>query len=254
MNLFYLKKWYIKHQLNKLIAFEKKTFSTADGMTVVSGMEKEYLNSFCQQSNIQVVDNGVDLQYFTPSKNTPKPNSLVFVGSMNWRPNQDAVSYFVTEIFPAIKKQIPELTVHFVGKEPTKQLLRYNEIEGIHVVGGVPDVRPYIEDASLYIVPLRIGGGTRLKILEAFAMSKPVVSTSIGAEGLHVTDHEDILIADSPQQFVQAIKTALTNKPLSDSLAEKGRTLVEHRYSWDSIANTLEQFLINLRSNKLNNH
>ena len=247
-----IKKWYIKIQLNKLITFEKETFSSVDGITVVSEMEKEYLTSFCRQDNIKVVDNGVDLGYFVPSLDQPIANNLVFVGSMNWRPNQDAVNYFVKDIFPSIKKLIPNLTINFVGKEPPKDILRYNEIEGIHVTGGVPDVRPYIQNASAYIVPLRIGGGTRLKILEALAMRKPIVSTSIGAEGLHVSHNENILLADSPQQFVESIQMILTNEQMRESMADKGQRLVEQQYSWDSIAHDLELFLKSINSNKSN--
>jgi len=245
-----LKKWYIKHQLDKLTAFEQQIFSTADGIIVVSDLEKEYVLSFCRQNNVQVIENGVDLQYFSPSADQPVANSLVFVGSMNWRPNQDAVNYFVSEIFPIIKKKIPDLTVNLVGKEPPKQLLRLNKREGINVVGGVPDVRPYVNSAEIYIVPLRIGGGTRLKILEALAMAKPVVATSIGAEGLQLADRENILLADTPQQFATMIQQALTDKSLSKSLAANGRKLVRQRYCWDSIVTTMERFLIGICSGK----
>lgn len=246
-----LKKSYIKHQLEKLTSFEKETFADTDGVTVVSQMEKEYLSDFCGQKNIQVVDNGVDLEYFSPSTETPQKNNLVFVGSMNWRPNQDAVTYFVNDIYPILKKEIPDITVNFVGKEPPKQLLKYNELDGINITGGVPDVRPYVNKASAYIVPLRIGGGTRLKILEALSMKKQVISTSVGAEGLHVTDHKDILLADDPESFANRIKEALTNQALSNILADNGRFLVEQRYSWDSIAATLEQFLLSVRGKKV---
>lgn len=237
------KKWYIARQVAKLEKFEKTVFGTCDGITAVSQSDASEIADICPQARVQVVDNGVDLEYFKREPHAVDEDSLVFVGTMDWRPNQDAVTYFVKEIFPLIREKKPSAHAVFVGRKPPEFIRDYNNIEGINVTGSVDDVRPYVHGSAIFIVPLRIGGGTRLKILDAMAMQKPIVSTVVGAEGLEVTDGENILLADTAQGFADRVTGLLNDGELQSRLARNGRALVEARYGWDSLAVKLDGFL-----------
>jgi glycosyltransferase involved in cell wall biosynthesis len=178
-----------------------------------------------------------------PSPDEHQGDSLVFVGAMHWRPNQDAIQYFVDEILPLVRDRRPDVSIAVVGQEPPAHIQKLDSLPGVHIVGRVDDVRPYVDAATVYVVPLRIGGGTRLKILEALAMGKAVVSTSVGAEGLDVVDGEHILIADSADEFADRIERLLADPSLRGKLGRAGRALVTERYRWDSLARKLESFL-----------
>jgi len=238
-----IKKWYIKKQWIKLSIFERDSFHWVDGATAVSEIDADEIHSFNHKLMVKAVDNGVDLEYFTPAKDEPNPQRVVFVGTMDWRPNQDATLYFVENIFPLLKKKAPAVEVFFVGRNAPEQLTALNKIDGITVTGSGEDVRPYIDEASVYIVPLRIGGGTRLKILDAMAMKKAIVSTTVGAEGLEVTDGENIILADTPEDFANKICTIMEDGELRHRLGENGRKLVEEKYGWDSIGRKLDDFI-----------
>ena len=238
-----LRKWYIGKQYVKVQRFEQEALNWVDGFTAVSSVEVSQLSSQAPSALSEVIDNGVDLNYFIPSNQSASGKELVFTGSMDWRPNQDAALYFVEEIYPLLRQRDPEITATFVGRNPPERIERLNEIDGIAITGTVDDVRPYIDRAALYIVPLRIGGGSRLKILEALAMKKAVLSTTVGAEGLDVCHGEDIIIADSAEPFAEKILMLLSDREFAIRLGENGRRLVEKSYGWDSLAEKLDQFL-----------
>ncbi len=243
-----LKKWYIRKQTEKLVRFEKDAFHWVDGTIAVSADEGQEISEINPLLSVEVVENGVDLEYFRSGKQEDERLQLAFVGAMNWRPNQDAAVYFAEEIFPLIRKQVPEASAVFVGGAPPTQVKRLGDIAGITVTGRVDDVRPYVHQSAMVIVPLRIGGGTRLKILEAMAMGKAVVSTSIGAEGLEVTDGVNIMLADTPSDFADRVKQLSLNKPLRKQLGEAGRKLVEESYGWDLLAEKQASFMEDLVS------
>ncbi len=246
----FLKKQYIKEQWRKLLAFEKTSFEKADGVTAVSKIEAEEISSISGNKQVAVIENGVDLAYFVPQGKTGEKLNLVFTGSMDWRPNQDATTFFVESIFPLLRKHFPHITATFVGRNPTEEITVFGEIDGITITGTVDDVRPYIAEGSIYIVPLRIGGGSRLKILEALAMKKPIVSTTVGAEGLQTEDRKHLLLAETPQDFLDAIIELTKNQTLADSLGENGRKLVEEKYGWDAISEKFYSFLCEVRETK----
>ena len=188
-----------------------------------------------------VVPNGVDEQYFAPLKGDIKPGSMVFTGSMDWRPNQDGVKYFIEEIFPIIRREIPAATFTVVGRKPPQWLVDLgNNTEGIIITGTVDDVRPYIAESSLYVVPLRVGGGSRLKILEALSMQKPVLSTTVGAEGLDVRDGVHLLLRDKPQDLAATAIEMLSAPQRFAHLGVSGRDLIIKHYTWDAIAKVME--------------
>jgi polysaccharide biosynthesis protein PslH len=246
-----LRKWYIGRQMVKVASFEHRVFSSVEGAVAVSENEASGIRSINTGLPVQVVENGVDLDYFVPSPDEQQVESLVFVGAMHWRPNQDAVQYFVDEILPLVRNHRPEVSIAIVGQSPPPHLQKLDTLPGVHIVGRVEDVRPYVDAASVYVVPLRIGGGTRLKILEALAMSKAVISTSVGAEGLDVIDGVHIMIADTAPAFAERIERLLDDAALRKKLGEEGRKLVGERYRWDTLAGKLEKYLADVISRKV---
>ena len=163
---------------------------------------------------------------------------------MDWLPNEDAVFYFVEAILPQIQRRIPDATLRVVGRRPSSRLMALaGRNDHVEVTGGVEDIRAYVRDASVYVVPLRIGGGTRLKIFEAMAMGKAVVATSVGAEGLPVEHGKDIILTDDPAEFAEAVSALLANPAAREKLGKAARSLVEEKYSWASAAARLEMVL-----------
>ena len=238
-----LRKFYISIQHRKVREFEQTCFKWADGATAVCQSEADTLGSFGIDYPVEVVDNGVDTVYFSPQQADIDPDTLVFTGSMDWRPNQDAALYFVNEIFPLLKLKRPGVKAVFVGRKPPKQITALGEVSGITITGTVDDVRSYIARAAIYIVPLRIGGGSRLKILEALAMEKPVVSTSHGAHGLDVEDGKHLVIADGAQEFAEAVLTSLDDSQLRSRIAADGRAQVLTHYNWERLGAKLRNYL-----------
>jgi glycosyltransferase involved in cell wall biosynthesis len=165
-----------------------------------------------------------------------KTERLIFVASMDSEANHDGAIYFVREIFSLVKAPRPSATVVFVGRNPRKELLDLHDAKGIIVTGKVADVFAYYNEAALAVVPLRSGGGTRLKILEAMAAGVPVVSTGIGCEGLNLRDGEHLLIADTPRRFTDCIIRLLDDESFRGEMIRKARALVENEYDWALIA------------------
>ena len=183
-----------------------------------------------------VVPNGVDTSYFrTISHRDETEGRIVFFGNMSYEPNIDGIRYFYRDIFPSVKRVMPAASLKIVGKAPAFSVQERHNGHDIVVTGTVNDVRPYLEESAVAVVPLRIGGGTRLKILEAMAMGKAVVSTSVGCEGLAVTHGENILISDDPREFAQACVDVLRNPTLRGRLGAAARRLVCERYDWEQI-------------------
>lgn len=237
------KKWYIGRQVGKVSLFERHVFGWVDGATAVSVQEAEMIKSVAPDLDIEIVDNGVDLDFFSDDGNDGDTDELVFTGSMDWRPNQDAILYFVDEIFPRLRELYPDIKATIVGRNPPSFIRELERTEGITITGTVDDVRPFMRRAAIYIVPLRIGGGSRLKILEAFAMKKAVVSSRVGAEGLNAAEQEELLLADEPEEFVAAVTRFREDQALRQKLGNAGRALVEKQYGWDVLAERLNQFL-----------
>jgi glycosyltransferase involved in cell wall biosynthesis len=165
---------------------------------------------------------------------------------MDWLPNEDGMLYFVREILPRIRTQEPETTLSIIGRAPTPAVTRLADEHGIEVTGRVDDVRPHVAAGSVYVVPLRIGGGTRLKIFEAMSMGKAVVSTTIGAEGLPVTSGRDVLIADDPARFAQAVVHLIRDGDTRHRIEQEARRLVLERYDWAAVAQDFEAALAGL--------
>ncbi|KUO43067.1 MAG: hypothetical protein APU95_00825 [Hadesarchaea archaeon YNP_N21] len=223
-------------EARKLRRYERRKIPIYQGCVTCSEADAEWVRRDAPHLPVQVVPNGVDLDFFQPS-GLPRatPPILLFVGTLYYYPNIDAVNYFFSEIYPRIRLARSDVRVQIVGLNPPVSIQRLGDLPGVEVIGGVPDVRPYYEQASVFIVPLRLGGGTRLKIVEAMAMGLPVVSTSVGAEGLSVHPGEDILIADDPQAFAEGVLRLLSDPALWHRIAAGGRRLAQ-AYDWRTVA------------------
>jgi glycosyltransferase involved in cell wall biosynthesis len=181
--------------------------------------------------NIDYVELGVNINEYKKVSIKKEPKSIMFTGTMNWLPNVDAVEFFHDEIFPILKGY----TFYAIGKNPIKTLYRFKSDHFI-ITGTVPDIKPYLFKGMVYVVPLRVGGGTRIKIFEAMAAQIPIVSTTIGAEGLPVTDGENILLRDDPVEFGNAILELSNNDHLHKKISNSAYKLVKENYSWEQIA------------------
>jgi len=224
--------------------FERRFTALADHVLTVSDADRNEFLKHLPADKVSTIPTGVDPYYFRPQTNASLEHSLVFTGSMNWKPNEDAVFYFAASILPLIRKLVPNVTLRVVGRSPSRKLVSLQEGDSaIQLTGTVEDIRPYVHDSSVYVVPLRIGGGTRIKIFEAMAMGVPVVSTTIGAEGLPVEHRRNILLADNPEKFAAHVVELLTQPVLRERIAREARSLVESRYSWAAAAEVLERVL-----------
>jgi glycosyltransferase involved in cell wall biosynthesis len=214
----------------------------ADLTVAVSEDDRARLASGAGEADIVSIPTGVDTDYFSPG-GTEQPARLVFSGSMDWYPNEDAMLHFVGEILPRVKQRVPDVSLTIVGRNPSERIRALGQQPGIDVTGTVADVRPHIREGSLYVVPLRVGGGTRLKIFEALAMGKPVLSTTVGAEGLGAVPGRHLDIADGPGVFADRVVALLGDPGQRASLGAEGRALVESQYSWAQVTRTFENFL-----------
>jgi len=225
----------------KLRAREADACRDADLTIAVSEDDRRRLEELAPGIRAASIPTGVDTNYFRPDGRPERANRMVFSGSMDWHPNEDAVIYFADAILPRIRAEIPDATLTVVGRNPTPRLREAAARAGIDVTGTVEDVRPSIGEGSVYVVPLRAGGGTRLKIFEALAMAKPVVSTTVGAEGLALEDGRHFIAADDPDSFADSVIGLLRNPGRRRALGHAGRELVETYYSWPTIAREFEE-------------
>jgi glycosyltransferase involved in cell wall biosynthesis len=232
----------------KMEAAETKYLRLADRVLTVSETDRDTFTPFLPGKTITVIPTGVDIEYFQPMSLQESPKSLVFTGSMDWLPNEDGILYFVDEVLPLLKLRYPEVSLNAVGRNPSRKLQALADKEqALRLTGWVGDIRPHLARSAICIVPLRIGGGTRLKIFEAMAMGKATVSTSVGAEGLPVQNGTNILLADTPTDFADAISRLFDDIPLRQRLGEAARTLVSENYSWRKIAESFSNSLADVK-------
>ncbi|MCL4500159.1 MAG: glycosyltransferase family 4 protein [Chloroflexi bacterium] len=228
----------VRHMLTwlKTKQYVSRQLSAFRACTVVSERERIILRRAAPAvGSVEVVPNCIDFGRYAGKQSEAEPNSLIFTGSPTYSANYDAVSFFLDDILPIVKKECPQVRLKVTGKYEGVDLAPGFGGDGVELLGYVPDVRPLIAGSQVSIVPLRQGGGTRLKILEAMALGTPVVSTSKGAEGLDVTHGENILIADRPSDFAGCVLELLSDSDLRAKLGENGRELVRAKYNWESV-------------------
>lgn len=228
---------YMRHQARLMEREERRWIGKCALNIVVSEGDELELHRVAPGAKSLVVPNGVDIEAFRPAAG--RNEGLVFVGELTWFPNRDALDYFCSRILPRVHAAHRDVPVRWVGRASEELRREYRNRAGVELTGYVADVRPYVRDAACYVVPLRVGGGTRLKILDAWAMGKAVVSTSVGCEGLAARDGGNILIRDDPNAFAEAVCSVLENPSLQRSLAEEGRRTVERHYGWDHIGESM---------------
>lgn len=245
-------RWLYRMQHKRMMRFEEDALMRFDGILTVSQADRDTfarLYPTVAKKPMWVIRTGVDTRYFVPSTNEPTEPRLVFTGSMDWLPNEDAMTYFCHDILPLVREQEPHVSLSIVGRMPTPAV-RALANERIDVTGTVDDVRPYMNNAAVYVVPLRIGGGTRLKIFEAMSMGKAVVTTTIGAEGLPVTSGTHTLVVDEPRTFADAIVSLLRDTSRRQALERAARSLVMEHYDWSAVADELDAALTLLARQK----
>ena len=231
------KKAFFYSQWQKMYRYERDACRAFNAVIAVSQADRDVMRDEFGVNEVYSVATGVDTEYFRPLGNRPEPYNLVFTGSMDWMPNEDAIIFFTEKILPRITRHIPDIALTVVGRNPSRRLKAIAESNSrIKVTGRVDDVRPFIDAASAYVVPLRVGGGTRLKIYEAMAMGKPVLSTTVGAEGLPVADGKELLIADEPGDFAEAAIRLLSDARLANRIGQQARTTVCANHGWEHVA------------------
>jgi glycosyltransferase involved in cell wall biosynthesis len=236
-----LKRAYLWSQARKLERLEREMCAAFDVNLAVSHVDAEILRSRCPSAHFHIVENGTDTDYFHPSDAEPEPNTLVFAGSLDWYPNISGLRSFVRNIWPVLKERCPGVRLYLAGRSPGAGVVELAESDpAIHLVADPADIRPWIWKASVFICPIIDGGGTRLKILDALAMGKAVVTTTIGREGLLVEPGESILVADTPEEFAQETLRAMREPTLRDRLGAEGRAMVERCYAWEVVGRHLE--------------
>ncbi len=224
-------------QWKKMLRYEQQACQRFTGIVTVSEVDKKILEEkFCAR-NVFAIPTGIDAKYFSPREEKVEENGLVFTGSMDWLPNEDAILFFARDILGRIKEQIPTIKLTVVGRNPSRRLLKELEkYPEITIVGWVSDVRLFISRHALYIIPLRIGGGTRIKVYEAMAMGKTMVSTRIGVEGLPVIDGQHLILADDSRSFVEAVVELLRNAEKRKRMEVAARDFVRQNFSWGKVA------------------
>jgi glycosyltransferase involved in cell wall biosynthesis len=235
---------FCKAQYQGMLRYEGEVCRAAKKVIAVSSADAREMKSLYGASRIAAVPTGVDLDYFTPPRRIQPVRDLVFLGAMDWRPNIDGLRWFLDNVLPLIRARRPDCSLAIVGRRPTEEVRRAGENDKrIHVTGTVDDVRPYLWESAVSIVPLRIAGGTRLKIYEAMAAKIPVVSTTVGAEGLDIRGGENIAIADSAQDFAHACLELLADGDARRRMARNAWETIAACYSWEVVSSRFEKLL-----------
>jgi len=239
-----LRRAYLKLQADRMEAYEREVCRTVKRVIAVSETDARLMREMFGIDDVPIAATGVDTEYFEPRGPADPAFDLVFVGSMDWLPNTDGIKFFAGNILPLIRRRFPQCTLGIVGRTPDPDIVALAQADSkIIVTGTVPDVRQYLWTSKLSIVPLRIGGGTRLKIYESMAAACPVVSTTVGAEGLSVAHPQHIRLADTPEQFAAECIRLLESDDERRNLAATAYRLVRERFSWDIMAREFEAIL-----------
>jgi glycosyltransferase involved in cell wall biosynthesis len=238
-----LKKRYFGSQAQRMFDYEREVCRAVERVVAVSQGDAETMRREFGVDRVDWAPTGVDTNFFAPPPAPPEPVAdLVFLGSMDWMPNIDGVAWFADEILPKIRARRPQTTVAIVGRSPGAVIQSFGrDLPNFTVTGTVPDVRPYLWGSKVSIVPLRVGGGTRLKIYESMAAGVAVASTTIGAEGLEIDPPANIRIGDTPETFAQACLDLLEDNDARRRVAAAGLELVRSRFSWDKVVDRFEQ-------------
>lgn len=226
----------------KIKNYECEMYSKFNKCLLASPVDKKFMEKSCAALPIEAIPNGVDLDYFKPRIAEEESPSLVFTGFMDYAPNEDAMIHFCSKILPLVEKTYPQIKCYIVGKNVSNKLKEaVANKKNVVFTGFVKDIRTFIDKATVFICPLRMGTGIKNKVLEAMAMGKPVVSSSIGAEGIDVVPGKDIMIADKPEEFAKQVVELLKDKNKRLELGMNARRLVENKHNWSSLGKAIDK-------------
>jgi len=233
---------YARCQMRATFDAEGRAVRRVDLLLANSDRDCQIFKRSLHAEHVEIIPNGVDINEFSPSRTFGEPATILFTGLMSYYPNQQAIRWFLDEVFPLIQRRVPEAKLVVAGARPPARLIARRS-SSVEITGTVRDMRPYFERARLVVAPLKIGGGTRVKILEAQAMARPVVSTTLGAEGLNVRNGHSILIADEPADFADQVVYLLSDDEFAVRVGVQGREHVVSHYDWSQIGDQLEKIL-----------
>lgn len=235
-----LKRRYMRGQWRRMARFEQECGRHYDAVVAVSELDKALFERDYGWNHVHAIGTAVDEEFFSPGLAPEDPGRVLFLGSMDWMPNQDGVRWFVREVWPAVRSACPAAAFHVVGRNPPAEVRGLASAAGVTVVGGVPDVRPHLAAAAVVVVPLLVGGGTRLKIYEAMATGRAVVSTGIGAEGLPIVSGEHYIKADDPAAFAAAVVGLLQSPAARRTLGQAADDFVRRHCGSEPVARQFE--------------
>lgn len=245
---FFLKKWYYNHLAQRGKVFEQNVLPNFDGIVAISDIDAQQFQQLGYRGKSTAIPIGIDFQKFAQFESIqPENKSVCFVGSLEWQPNIQGLQWFLTQVWENVLTQFPDAHFHIAGKNPPKHLLQA-KFPNVHIHGYVPDAREFVRKYGLFVVPILSGSGIRIKILEALALKKCVITTPQGAEGIALTNAQHALIAQSPQEFSQAIITCLNDTNYSAQIEQNGYQFVREYYSWDKVINAYVDFYNILRA------
>jgi len=235
-----LRRAFYRSQERRFERFEQRGWQEVEAVVATSEREAEIMRRHAPDTPVTAVPNGVDVEYFRPDSAPVEPGTLVFNGVLDYRPNIDGVNFLVDDVLPLVRKHRPDVRLTVVGRGSDADVKALRR-RGVDATGEVPDVRPYLQGAEVVVVPIRMGSGTRLKVVEGLAMGRPVVSTTLGCEGVNVRDGEHLLIGDTAAAFAMQIVHLFEHPEVGEALGRAGRQLTEREYSWDYAGERLEQ-------------
>ena len=241
-----LKKFIFWWQSFKILNYEREIINIFDKCFMISPVDQLNLLKINLNAKTVAIPTAINIKKYQLSQTINTiPHSMIYVGNFSWLPNLQGLLWFLREVWPEIVEEFSDAKIFIVGKNPSDEIIRFKS-KNIIVTGYVNDIKPWIAKAEIFLVPLFSGGGIRIKILEAMAMKKPIVSTSIGAEGIGVSNMKNIIVSDNKENFVKSIKLLFNNKKIRDNLSKNSRKLIEEKYSFEVIEKALTQAIENL--------
>ena len=240
-----LKKWYLKNLSGKIKKFELEKMHQFDAIMAITDKDADFYKYNHYKGKIKTISAGVDLELYQPKELQYTKPSICFLGSMEWMPNIQGVEWYLEKVWPSLKKLFPELTLHIAGKNMSTEL-KNRLIDGVTFHGTIPDAAEFLNQHSIMIVPLLSGGGMRLKIVEAMALKRCIISTSIGAEGIEAENNVDILIANTPEEFITKTAALLNGTINGIAIGNNGRKLAQEKYSWEKLVQKIENYYFEL--------
>ncbi len=241
-------RWYFQHLARGAKGFEERYYQKLDGIFAMTEIDCERIRGLGFRGPLEAIPLGVNLEMFVEREDiTSQSDTLFYFGAFDWRPNCEAIHWFMKEVFNKLKRRHPELKLHIGGKKPSPAILAYDKLDGVVVHPDVPSAPAFMQSYDILIVPLLTGGGMRVKIVEAMAMAKPIISTRVGAEGIQAKNGVNIMFAETAEEFIGAISRLLGDRGLKDNLAANARTTARSTYNWQSITSATINFYERIR-------